>query len=615
MKKSVLILIIIMIISVSYAESIVPKSILIINSYNESYNWTNDIMNGILDNLDQTLDIRVEYMDAKNRYTKEDIEVFSSFMTYKYSAHEFDAIITTDDYAFQYALGQQYLLFDKTPIFFTGVNSKEGYDFDTLENVYGIFEKASIQETIDVAQKLNPNLREIHLIIDQSISGEKTQLEVKQVLEAHFNVVTYDGLTLDEITTSLASIDSKEAIVLLAYYIVDPSGIFHDTNVMTKKISEAANIPVFGLYDFSMHHGIVGGKLISGYEQGKRITTIMSNYFTGIYHNQYIETNESNIHKYDYEELKVYDFDVLKLPKGSIVFNQPETFFNKNKEVLLGSMIIVVVLLVYIILLRKQVSFHTKRNIIYHKQLNESDKLASLGEMIFRISHELNTPLGNSITNATYIEKLNTDLLDHYNNGKLSKTMLIEKLSQIKHSSGLLNTSLNTANELMTAFRVFSEHNANDKEIVFDLNYYLKNLIRTFNPLLANHNNRILLHVDENLFIVGQTKNYYKIFNHLIRNSIEHGFENLEYKEICIEVQQSKKELFIKYTDNGVGIDNKNADNIFKHLYSTKHGTHIGLGLSQVKQIISDMNGEMKFITTINEGVDIHIKLPLIKEQ
>ncbi|MBI9011060.1 MAG: HAMP domain-containing histidine kinase [Clostridiales bacterium] len=614
MKKYLFPLFILLFINISNSETQEPESILIINSYNESYNWTNNMMDGLLENLDQTLDIRVEYMDAKNGYQKEDLELFSTIMEHKYNNNKFDAIIATDDYAFQYVLKNQNTLFKNTPIFFAGINSEEGYNFDSLNKVFGIIEKASISETIEIAQILNPNLREIHFIVDQSISGKKTEIEVFEALDAHFNVIVYNNDTLDEITNKLSTVQSDDAIVLLAYYIVDPRGIFHDTNVMTEKICTASNVPVYGLYEFSMDYGIVGGKLISGYEQGKRVTEIMNNYFLGKYNEQYIETNQSNIHKYDYNELDAFDLNHKLLPSDSVIHHMPVTFFNRHKSVILAGLSIGFVLMLYILILKRQVRFHTKRNIVYNNQLNESDKLASLGEMIKRISHELNTPLGNSITTSSYIEKLNHNLIEQFNSGKLSKKTLLENLNHIEYSTELLTTSLNTANELMTAFRIFSEHNEDDSVITFDLKYYLQNLIKTYNPLLTIHHNKILLSGADNLFIVGKTKEYYKIFNHLIRNSIEHGFENLEHKEIRIDISKSKKELLINYSDNGIGIPKQNANLIFKHFYSSKTDSHFGLGLSQVNEIIARLHGNIQFQNDTQEGVVIKIVIPIKKE-
>jgi len=145
------------------------------------------------------------------------------------------------------------------------------------------------------------------------------------------------------------------------------------------------------------------------------------------------------------------------------------------------------------------------------------------------------------------------------------------------------------------------------------LKYYLQNLITTYNPLLTIHHNNISVHGDDNIFIVGKTKDYYKIFNHLIRNSIEHGFENLENKEIHIDVRKSKKELTISYSDNGIGIPEKDANQIFKHFYSSKADHHYGLGLSQVNEIIAKLHGNIKFHNTTEDGVFIEIVIPLIK--
>ena len=118
----------------------------------------------------------------------------------------------------------------------------------------------------------------------------------------------------------------------------------------------------------------------------------------------------------------------------------------------------------------------------------------------------------------------------------------------------------------------------------------------------------------DNIFILGKTKDYYKIFNHLIRNSIEHGFENLEHKEIRIDVSKTKKELIINYSDNGIGIPEKDANLIFKHFYSSKTDNHFGLGLSQVNEIIARLHGNIKFHKDTQDGVFIEIVIPLIKE-
>ncbi|MCH4889132.1 HAMP domain-containing histidine kinase [Acidaminobacter sp. JC074] len=610
MKKILLILLAFMF-SFTLAEGQNPERILIINSYNEGYNWTSETMNGIMDTIDQNLDVRVEYMDAKNFYSDEDIRAFHKLMVHKYSDLKIDAIITTDDAAFKYAINNRDF-YGNAPIFFVGINSADAYNFDDYQNVYGIIEEVSIEETIDTATTLMPVLRTIHVVADSSPTGQSTTAEIKKKLSSHFNVVYYDNKTLDEIEFALRQIDDPNAIVLLAFYIVDPIGTSYDTNIMTERITQASTVPVFGLYDFSFNHGIVGGKLTSGYEHGKAINTIMTNYFAGELKDNLIKTFDANLHKYDYSALKAAGFTDRHLPENSLIINKPQSFIERHANVIWASVLIVTILVVYILVLRYQVKYQHQKNVLYNSKLDEADQMASLGQMINRISTELNEPLGNSLTNASYIVKSNEQLLNQFNDGKLSKSLLLEKLNHIEYSSDMLMKSLTSANELISAFQVFSDHHENDDTDKFDLNFYLKNLITTYAPLLSTHKHRIILISKDNLIIKGKKREYYKIFNNLIQNSIEHGFKGLEHKEIRIELIQKQETLLINYHDNGNGIQEKELNNIFKPLYSMKGKEHHGLGLSQIKDIVSSHKGTISCHSTPHEGFFLKIELPLL---
>lgn len=611
--KKLLLITLMFLSSLVYSDNDKAESILIINSYSEAYNWTNDTMNGILDNLDSDIDVRVEYMDAKNYYSQADIDIFHSTMVHKYDPSRFDLIITTDDFAFSYVMAHREF-YDNKPVFFTGLNSEDSYDFVGYKDVYGIIEKASVTETIQTAQLLMPSLRNIHVVVDASPTGQASKAEIIKALDSHYEVTFHDHRTLDEIEFYFREYNQENSIILLAFYIVDPRGLSFDTPVMTKRITEASQIPVFGLYDFSFNYGIIGGKLVSGYAQGDRLTKIIDDYYQGLFKGNHIESNEANIYKFDYQVIDRLSLNYKDLDKDMTVYNVPESFFSRNKDIILWGSGIIVVLIIYIIILRLQVNHQTKKNIVYNNKLNESDKLASLGEMMYRISHELNTPLGNSITTASFISKTNSELIENFNEGKLSKSMLIEKLSNIEYSSMLLETSLENANDLMSAFRVFSEHTSHDSESSFDITYYMKNLIKTYIPLLKAHNHKIVLTAKEQLIILGDSKNYYKIFSNLIQNSIEHGFRDLSDKEIHIDISAEKDHLYITYFDNGNGIQEKEINNIFKPLYTSRRSSHHGLGLSEVNDIVSKLQGSIKCHSRPNEGFTINMNIPVKKK-
>lgn len=589
-----------------------PDHILIINSYNTSYKWTQTLMEGIMDNLDNSLDIRVEYLDAKNYTSQEYFDDLYEIFTKKYENISFDAIIATDDYAIRFLIDHDEELFKDVPIFFAGLNNQASYGLAHRTGYYGVSEELSLRETIQTAKQLNPNLDTIHLIVDETITGNTTYENMIN-LESDYQFVTYKGYDFESILKKISQIENNNAIVLLAFYIVDLDGTFYDTSVMTKKITENAAVPVYGLYEFSFGHGIVGGKLVSGYSQGKRVVEIMYEYFSGLHGDSYIEGSETNLNMYDYHLLEQLDYPINLLPEDSIIINQPITFLQRHYQVVIGSLIVVVILLLYILILRRQVKLHTLKFLTINQKLYDADKLTSLGQMMHRISHELNTPIGNSITTSTYIEKNTNHILSQFNQSTLSKSSLKEYLVNTNESTSLLTSSLNTANELMTAFRIFSEHTEDDRLTKFDLSYYLDNLIITYQAALKPKGHQIQLHTEANLIIYGKTQDYYKIFNHLIDNAIIHGFNNLIDKTIKIDVSLTNNNLTIAFSDNGIGMTSVQLNNIFIQKYRYKKSSHSVLGLVQIKELIEDLNGKISCESLLNQGTRYLINIPLNK--
>ena len=136
-------------------------SILILNSYHDGYEWSNDTKQGIKDILDDSgfdYHMRIEHMDTKNINSDKYLEELYYLYKNKYDVNEFDVIICADDNALKFLLKYREDLFADTPIFFSGINTLTTHDFDGVTNIYGVVEKHSIAETTDMALKLNPRI-------------------------------------------------------------------------------------------------------------------------------------------------------------------------------------------------------------------------------------------------------------------------------------------------------------------------------------------------------------------------------------------------------------------------------------------------------------------------
>lgn len=103
------------------------------------------------------------------------------------------------------------------------------------------------------------------------------------------------------------------------------------------------------------------------------------------------------------------------------------------------------------------------------------------------------------------------------------------------------------------------------------------------------------------------------VFQNLIDNAYKYSEPNR--KILHVDIQQNKKNFVVKFKDQGIGINKKEFNSIFKKFYRVKNQFNqqgsIGLGLAFCKEIIDFMGGEIKVDSTVNEGTTFTLLLPL----
>ena len=244
------------------------------------------------------------------------------------------------------------------------------------------------------------------------------------------------------------------------------------------------------------------------------------------------------------------------------------------------------------------------------ERLLESEKMASLGSLAAEISHEVNTPIGISITSASVL----TDTINEINAKMAAKNMSKQELKdynqQIEQSIFLLNNNLKRASELLMSFKQVAVDQTSNKVRQINLRHYLDEITQSLQPKLKAHRHIINIDCPKNLIIETQAGALSQIFTNLIINSIVHGFEGIEEGQIDISVTMDGDRIKIDYSDNGRGVDQSQLDKLFERFYTTKDqdgGT--GLGTSIVKNLVTDnLNGEIAVSSAPEKGLSYHIE-------
>ena len=246
------------------------------------------------------------------------------------------------------------------------------------------------------------------------------------------------------------------------------------------------------------------------------------------------------------------------------------------------------------------------------ERLLEAEKMSSLGKISAEISHEVNTPIGISITAISYLSDILNKLQQDINEQKTSKRTMDNFIENAQHSVTLLFNNLARSAELITSFKQVAVDQTNDKMRLVTVEKYLDEIIQSLHPKLKRTNHRVKVVCDPHIEIYTHPGAIAQIIINLIINSITHAFHNMSHGEIAIKVTAEQQRLIITYQDNGSGIDENQLSQLFTPFYTTnadKGGT--GLGTHIIQNLVLDtLNGSIDAYSTPGKGLSYQMTFP-----
>ncbi len=318
-----------------------PKKfkVLLISSYHPSFPTFFQQIDGIKSAIKSyPIVLDIEFMDSKRFNDAENRTNFYELLSYKLSKTEkYDLLMTSDDNALAFALKNQNHLFNKIPIIFFGVNNiRLARKQNNNPQVTGIVEAVSIKETVELMLQLQPAAKKVIALVDATPSGQADMasfFETGQQYKAiEFEQISLKNLSFREFATKLGALTQNEAVLLLsAYHDKEGSSLrFEDSlSLILKNLS----IPLFHLWYHGLGEGILGGTVISHYNQGKTAAGLALRILQGEQiQNLSVIEKSPNQNIFDYEILRKFKIDISTLPKNSVFLNRPDSIYEKYKN-------------------------------------------------------------------------------------------------------------------------------------------------------------------------------------------------------------------------------------------------------------------------------------------
>lgn len=249
----------------------------------------------------------------------------------------------------------------------------------------------------------------------------------------------------------------------------------------------------------------------------------------------------------------------------------------------------------------------TQKKIAEFEIKNSLEKERQLGEMKSRFvttaSHEFRTPLSTILSSVS--------LIDRYNKTQEQENQNITKhINRIKGSVNNLNqilTDFLSAGQLEEGKISYQPAYFDFKEMVKSTLQGLKNLLKPNQKIdFQNNCNNNEYCLDEQILR--------NILINLLSNAIKYSPEN---STIVLKADCKNDELLLQVIDHGIGIPEKDIENIFERFFRANNAINIqgtGLGLNIVRRYVELMNGEINFTTKEGVGTEFKVIIP-IKEK
>jgi signal transduction histidine kinase len=249
----------------------------------------------------------------------------------------------------------------------------------------------------------------------------------------------------------------------------------------------------------------------------------------------------------------------------------------------------------------------------YQNQLVETEKMASLGQMVAGIAHEVNTPIGLGVTASTLMQDKLAAIATSFEDKKLSSKQLEKFINESAENLGIIYRNLNRAAELISSFKQVAVDQSSEESRVFNFKQLIGEILISLKPNLKKVQHEVVVNCLDDINIRSMPGPITQILINLIMNSLIHAFTNIPQGTMTIDVSVADNNCTLCYQDNGVGVSDDIKKRIFDPFVTTRRGEGgSGLGMHLVYNLVTQaLNGSITINSEKNEGIKFNIIFPI----
>jgi len=248
------------------------------------------------------------------------------------------------------------------------------------------------------------------------------------------------------------------------------------------------------------------------------------------------------------------------------------------------------------------------------RSLIEAEKFAALGGLVAGVAHEVNNPVGISLTVASSFARRCAQFSDETRDGAVRRSKLEEFVAGSHEAAKQLVTNLNRAADLIQSFKQVAVDRSDAERRVFNLREATEQMMVSLRPALKHSLVWLSVDVPAEISLKSYPGPYGQVLTNLVLNALTHAFPNKRAGTLRLSARKlGTDQVEIEFADDGVGMNEDVQRRAFEPFFTTRRnrgGT--GLGLHIVYNLVTRrLGGSLRLESHPGRGTVFRIRLPL----
>ncbi|OQY17778.1 MAG: hypothetical protein B6I36_08480, partial [Desulfobacteraceae bacterium 4572_35.1] len=246
------------------------------------------------------------------------------------------------------------------------------------------------------------------------------------------------------------------------------------------------------------------------------------------------------------------------------------------------------------------------------KELVEAETLASLGSLVAGVAHEINTPIGVSVTAASYLQDRTVHFTRQYESGDLARSDFETYIATAQKSAQIILTNVQRAADLIQSFKQVAVDQSSAERRTFNLKEYVDEILASLHPQFKKTAICIIVDCKRDFPVNTYPGALSQVLTNLLLNALTHAFDDGEQGTITLTIRQSGNTARINCSDSGHGIPPEHLNKIFEPFFTTRRelgGSGLGLHIA-FNQITQTLKGTIRCHSVVGQGTTFEMEFP-----